>query len=241
MPRDLFASGSSSAVTRSRRSSLLVASALVHATLIVLLVLAAILVPDVLPRPHAAGLDWDPTTGIVSLVDVPLPPPPPRVSTPPVTTVTPDAVPLEAPRGISSEAPPAPAPTPEQGLVTGREFGNELSVAAPPPAAPTPPPPAPREPVRVFGGVSAPMKVQDVAPVYPVMARTTGVQGIVIIEATIDSSGNVVATKVLRSVPLLDAAAVDAVRQWKYAPARLNGESIPVLITVTVNFVLGGR
>ena len=44
-----------------------------------------------------------------------------------------------------------------------------------------------------------------------------------------------------RSVPLLDAAAVDAVRQWKYAPARLNGEPIPVLITVTVNFVLGAR
>lgn len=241
MPRDLFAADSSSAATPSRRSSLLVASAVVHAALIVLLLLAAILVPDVLPRPHAAGLDWDPTTGIVSIADVPLPPPP-RVAAPPVAPSAPDAVPLEAPRGVTTEAPSAPPlPAPDSGLVVGREFGVELAVAAPPPAPPAPQPTAPREPVRVFAGVSAPMKVQDAAPVYPVLARTTGVQGMVIIEATIDAGGTVVATKVLRSVPLLDAAAVDAVRQWKYQPARLNGEAIPVLITVTVNFVLGPR
>jgi protein TonB len=51
----------------------------------------------------------------------------------------------------------------------------------------------------------------------------------------------VVAAKVLRSVPTLDQAAVDAVREWKYTPARLNGEPVAVLITVTVNFMLGGR
>ncbi|MFN7980930.1 MAG: energy transducer TonB [Vicinamibacterales bacterium] len=240
MPRDLFAAESSSAVTPSRRSSLIVASAVLHAALILVILLVAILVPEVLPRPHAAGLDWDPTVGIVSLADVPLPPPPPRAATPQVAPPAPDAVPLEAPSGVSAEAPPAPAPTPAPGVVNGRDFGTELAVAATPPPPPVQPP-TPREPVRVFAGVSAPMKLQDAAPAYPVMARTTGVQGLVIIEATIDGSGNVVATKVLRSVPLLDAAAVDAVRQWKYAPARLNGEPIPVLITVTVNFVLGAR
>jgi protein TonB len=240
MPRDLFAADSSSAVSPSRRSSLLVASAVAHAALIVLLLLVTILVPGVLPRPHAAGLDWDPTAGIVSLVDVPLPPPPPRVATPHVAPPTPDAVPLEAPRGLSADAPSIADPAPGPGELSGREFGTELAVAAPPQAPPVQPL-TPRTPVRVFAGVSAPTKLQDAAPVYPVVARTTGVQGLVIIEATIDAAGNVVATKVLRSVPLLDAAAVDEVRQWKYAPARLNGEPIPVLITVTVNFVLGAR
>jgi protein TonB len=78
-------------------------------------------------------------------------------------------------------------------------------------------------------------------PVYPALARTAGAQGIVIIEATIDAHGDVVATRVLRSVSMLDDAAVAAVRQWKYTPARLNGEPIAVLITVTVNFMLAGR
>jgi len=60
----------------------------------------------------------------------------------------------------------------------------------------------------------------------------------VIIEATIDERGNVTAARVLRSAPLLDDAALAAVRQWKFTPALLNGEPIPVVMTVTVNFLL---
>ncbi|MEQ1909190.1 MAG: energy transducer TonB [Vicinamibacterales bacterium] len=50
---------------------------------------------------------------------------------------------------------------------------------------------------------------------------------------------SIIAPGVLRSIPLLDVAALDAMRQWKYTPARLNGEPVAVLVTVTVNFVLG--
>ena len=63
-------------------------------------------------------------------------------------------------------------------------------------------------------------------------------QGVVIMEATIDVCGSVTDVRVLRSNPLLDEAAVDAVRQWKYTPTLLNGEPVPVIITVTVNFTL---
>ena len=64
------------------------------------------------------------------------------------------------------------------------------------------------------------------------------IQGIVIIEATIGADGQVVNARVLRSVPLLDQAALDAVRQWQFTPTLLNGVPVPVIMTVTVTFTL---
>jgi protein TonB len=61
----------------------------------------------------------------------------------------------------------------------------------------------------------------------------------VIIEATIDREGRVTEARLLRSIPLLDQAALEAVRQWEYEPTLLNGVTVPVIMTVTVNFTLG--
>jgi TonB family protein len=94
------------------------------------------------------------------------------------------------------------------------------------------------EPIRIGGGVRAPAKIGDVAPVYPAEARTARVQGVVILEATVSSTGEVTDVEVLRSVPLLDEAAVAAVRQWRYEPTLVDGVAVPVLMTVTVNFAL---
>ena len=91
-------------------------------------------------------------------------------------------------------------------------------------------------PVRVGGSIKPPVKTRDVKPVYPPVARDAGVQGVVIIEAGIDSQGNVVTAHVLRGQPLLDQAALDAVRQWTFRPTQLNGAPVPVIMTVTVNF-----
>jgi periplasmic protein TonB len=60
----------------------------------------------------------------------------------------------------------------------------------------------------------------------------------VIIEATIGSDGRVQNARVLRSIPLLDDAALDAVKQWQYVPTLLNGVPVPVVMTVTVQFRL---
>ena len=60
----------------------------------------------------------------------------------------------------------------------------------------------------------------------------------VILEAVIDARGNVTTVKVLRSIQLLDQAAVDAVRQWRFTPTLLNGEPVPIVMTVTVDFKL---
>ncbi|HKV99619.1 MAG TPA: TonB family protein [Vicinamibacterales bacterium] len=93
-------------------------------------------------------------------------------------------------------------------------------------------------PVRVGGGIKEPTKIKDVKPVYPADAEAAGIQGIVIVETTIGPSGLVSDARVLRSIPGLDQAAVDAVRQWEFTPTLLNGAPVPVIMTVTVNFRL---
>ena len=80
---------------------------------------------------------------------------------------------------------------------------------------------------------SSPPRSKDVKPVYPAIAQSARVQGVVIIEATIGPNGAVQEAKVLRSIPLLDAAALDAVRQWQFTPTLLNGVPVPVIMTVT--------
>jgi periplasmic protein TonB len=77
-----------------------------------------------------------------------------------------------------------------------------------------------------------------VNPVYPSIAQSARVQGVVIVEATIGPDGKVSDARVLRSIPLLDQAALDAVRQWVFTPTLLNGVPVPVIMTVTVNFTL---
>jgi protein TonB len=77
-----------------------------------------------------------------------------------------------------------------------------------------------------------------VNPVYPAPAQSAKVQGVVILEALIGVNGKVTNARVLRSVPLLDQAALDAVMQWEFTPTRLNGQPVPVLMTVTVQFTL---
>lgn len=96
--------------------------------------------------------------------------------------------------------------------------------------------PAPSHPVRVGGNVRQPAKIKDAAPVLPEGARRADVHGMVILEIIIGTDGHVESAKVLRSIPLLDQAAIDAVKQWVYEPTQLNGMPVPVIMTVTVNF-----
>ena len=94
------------------------------------------------------------------------------------------------------------------------------------------------QPIRVGQGVMPPRKTKDVRPVYPPAAESARVQGVVIIEATIGPDGHVAETRVLRSIPLLDEAAVAAVKQWEFTPTLINGVPVPIIMTVTVNFTL---
>ncbi len=90
--------------------------------------------------------------------------------------------------------------------------------------------------VRAIGDIKPPRLMHSVDPVYPEIARQARVEGMVILEVRADEKGNIVGAKVLRSIPLLDQAAIDAVKQWKYEPAIVNGKPTPILFTVTVRF-----
>jgi len=122
-----------------------------------------------------------------------------------------------------------------------------LGMYGPPPPPPPPPDTASSNapvsssglaPVRIGGNIKVPTKLRDVRPLYPPSAQAAGIQGVVILEARIDVDGHVYDAKVLRSIPELDQAALDAVRQWEFTTTEVNGVAVPVIMTVTVNFSL---
>ena len=84
----------------------------------------------------------------------------------------------------------------------------------------------------------APRKTADARPLYPDIARTAHVEGTVVIEAVLDTTGRVTQLRVVKSVPLLDQAALDAVRQWRYTPSVYGGHPVSVLMTITIRFTL---
>jgi protein TonB len=89
-----------------------------------------------------------------------------------------------------------------------------------------------------LGDVKPPKLIKSVTPRYPQNALRQGIQGVVIIEATTDLEGRVTSTRVLKSVPRLDQAAVKAVKQWVYEPVVINGRPRRIVFTVTVRFSL---
>jgi protein TonB len=114
-------------------------------------------------------------------------------------------------------------------------IGQSLSSVTPQASAlPAPAVPAPRK----GGELQQPKLLSSAAAVYPPLARAQGVQGDVTVDALIDANGKVSTTNVLTGNPLLQKAAVDSLRLWKYQPAKLNGEPIPIHINVTISFHL---
>jgi protein TonB len=136
-----------------------------------------------------------------------------------------------APRSpsVSAGVPSPQAPGTEARLRFSRDRGIELADG---------PLTWPANAVRVGGVIRVPTKVKDVRPVYPPEAKTAAVQGVVIIEALLGTDGRVDEARVLRSIPLLDRAALDAVSQWEFTPTLLNDQPTAVLMTVPVQFSL---
>lgn len=230
MPRDLFGDVTRPSISIGNRKWYTVPlSLLSHVTIVAAVVVVPLLATDVLPAPTYESIDvfFDP-------VPPPPPPPPPleRNERMKIDTVEP-GISVDAPTGINPEPPqPIESGGPDISEHIVRGSGDVSALIAPPP------PLERRDPVLVGGAIRQPQKIREVAPVYPPIAQAARVQGIVIIEATIGEDGRVVNARVLRSVPLLDQAALDAVRQWQYTPTLLNGVPVPVIMTVTVQFTL---
>ena len=146
------------------------------------------------------------------------------------------SAPVEAPEGVAVETGLVPSP---DAIATGSIDGLLSDLTGPAALADeiAPAPPS-LPPVRPGGNITSPTRVKYVPPDYPVLAQRNHIEGTVIIEAIIGTDGRVQDARVIRSAPLLDAAALDAVRQWEYTPTRLNGQPTPVIVTVTVRFTL---
>jgi protein TonB len=227
------------AARRSRTWSVLPFSIAVHAAG----ALAFFIIPLAAEEPPPAPLPVSRALNIIEVRPVPPPPPPPSgTARPAAARQNPDAAPLSAPSTILPERPVEPVdPTSwaaSPGVVDGVPGGLAFDDASPKPPPPPPSPPQERQTYRPGGEISEPTKIFHVPPVYPQIALGAGVQGVVILEATIDETGRIENVRVLRSHPLLERAAVEAVERWRYTPTRLNGQPVPIILTVTVNFMI---
>lgn len=186
----------------------------------------------------------------------------PPMPTPPSPPLAPPAVKAQAQRKAVTPAPIALAPidvpitlAPEatapdfddefdavgvEGGVPGGIVGGVVGAIEipPPPLSPPPLVPAARAPIRVGGEVEAPALVYRVDPVYPTLAAAGGLEGSVILEAIVGREGRVESVRVLRSQRVFEEAALEAVRQWRYAPVLLNGHPERFILTVVVTFTL---
>jgi periplasmic protein TonB len=240
MPREMFGDIARPPAGLGSQSRYTVPLSMVaHAVVAIGIVIVPLVATDTVPILH--------TSVPMAVAAAPLPPDPPplapkadprggaRAASPNVA-----AAPRDAPNQIAEEL-PGPTGPPNLSLIPSEGaanlsgvFGGVSEVLSLPAA------PAPRvaTPLRAGGNVKYPEKVHDVRPLYPQLALAARVQGLVLIEAVIGVDGRVRDAHVIRSVPLLDAAALDAVRQWRFTPTLLNGEPVPVIMTINVNFKL---
>jgi len=224
---------------RGRNGVSLPVSIALHAAGALALVVIPVLMADANPEV---------TSGVRAFLVEPLsvaPPPPPPAAHP---AAAPRVVPKPQPQQQAFVA-PVEVPTeitPEQSLDLGAENGAPGGVDGGVPGGvvggivgglPDAPAPA-AAPVRVGGSVREPKRLVAVQPVYPQLAQMARLQGVVIIEATINERGRVVNATLLSGLPMLNEAALEAVKKWVYTPTLVNGVPTPIIMTVTVRFRL---
>jgi len=226
---------------RRGRSATLAVSIVLHAILIVAVVLVPLLYYDSLPAPDEAVRAFFVTPAVAA--PPPPPPPPPAAGVRPAPRTPPAPHPEEPAKFVAPLETPAEI-KPEEGLALGVEGGVPGGVEGGVPGGvvggivgglPQEAPPPPKA-VRVGGQIKTPKLLKKVDPVYPDLAKQARAGALIILEATVDASGRVQDVTLLRSSPLFDQAAVDAVKQWSYRPLLLNGVPTPFIVTVTLNF-----
>jgi len=141
-----------------------------------------------------------------------------------------------APLAVNRPPPPPPPPP------------APVSREIPPPPPPPPVPPAGAvefqalvdqyKAVRISESLKGPTLTRHVNAVYPPIALAARVQGVITLDVLVDTDGRVVDARVLDSIPLLDQAALDSVKQWTFMPTLLNGVPQAVVVTATVSFAL---
>lgn len=117
--------------------------------------------------------------------------------------------------------------------------GTLVNLNVPPPPPPPPPPGGVSEPIKwvyatteITATGKVPVKTKDVRPIYAPMVIASGYQGQVVLEASVDQRGRVGQVRVVKSVPMLTQATIDAVRQWEFDPASVT-ETASITVTAT--------
>lgn len=235
---------------KTRRAATTILSFLLQALVVVIIVLIPLMFTQALP------LNVHTMTELVAPPPPPPPPPPPAAKTAPTPQAQPKTTPVteqltepvKIPQKIAmihdlSSAAATSAPPPAgvvggvPGGVPGGQVGGVLGGVLNGTGSVIPKFAAKR--IRVSQGVSQGLLIHKVTPQYPPTAKTARVQGSVVLQAEIGKDGKVKNLQVVKGQPLLTAAAVDAVKQWRYKPYFLNGQAVDVDTTITVDFKLG--
>src|ERR1700690_413896 len=226
---------------RDKRKTTTMCSFLVQFGIIGFIVLLPLLFTDALPNMFL-------NTALVA--PPPPPPPPPPAAVVHVRQVQTDIVngqlrtPTKIPKKVEmikeEEAPPpmmsgvvggVPGGVPggSMGGVMGGIIGNTAMI-----------PKVAVQRIRISSGVTQGLKIRNVDPVYPPIAKAARAQGVVILQAIIGKDGSIQNLHVVSGSPLLTQSALDAVKQWRYRPYILNGDPVEVETTVEVRFTLAG-
>ena len=240
---------------RSRKPLTLVVSVITHGSLAAALILVPLFQEQLLPQVSIFDPLRPPEVQVPRYVE--LTPkahqsPPAQAASAPTDLIAPLVIPKIIANivDVPSGDPIGFMPVGPGGVGTSRviEFaiGTDPRVATPPPP-PSPPPappklpdpaPAPTAPIRRGGVVMMSNLVHQVQPIYPTLAMKSRTQGVVILEAVITREGTIDPARIRVSSGhiLLNEAAIDAVKQWRYKPTLLNGEPVEILTTISVNF-----
>jgi len=211
---------------------------IVNGSILLLLILIPLIYPEALPKEAMATL----------LIAPPPPPPPPPEAVRPVHVqsemmnnqlTAPTRIPHNIQMVTEKEAPPSNfGVVGGMGESTGAEGGVMGSIFGSGPAPKVQE--APPKKVNISAGVAVGMLLQKTQPIYPPIAKAARVQGTVVLQATISKSGTIENLKVVSGPAMLQSAALDAVRTWRYRPYLLNNEPVEVDTTINVIFTLGG-
>ena len=196
--------------------------------------------PQNTPKPLGTGTTPAPDTNAAPPVAAEAAPPPetPAKAAAPLKTFDPGSLAQRLRPAAASDLPEAP-PEVHVTAATPGSLGALIPGASAPVAPARPAPAAPKQTAADgSGGKLVPAEpIYRKAPEYPKIARQTGASGIVELEATITVDGRVKNPHVLKGNPMLQKAALDAVMEWKYKPALLNGKPVEAPVQIKLNFV----
>jgi periplasmic protein TonB len=224
---------------RTRSRGWMIASFAFNGSILLALILLPLIYPDALPRQAIAYLMEAPPPPAP-----PTPPTPERVRAAPMHSELTYTGSIQAPSVIPKKILDISTPEPHSDINVAALGPETIGIGGSGPifSGQTAHPivrSVPAGPVRLPSSVVAARLIQKTLPFYPPIAKAAGVQGTVVLQATISKVGTVENLRAVSGPPMLQQSALDAVKTWRYQPYELNGQPFEIETTVNVVFILG--